>query len=288
MQFFSRTAARGINVLLTGSGGDNWAAVWNEYAAECLRRLDVKELRRFVRSYTGLAGLSTRDAWQMLIWSGGVRVLLDILAAKTVPGLKAAYHRRRAQAALPGWICPQPALKERLIETRWRHRPAALTVDGRMPANLYRHAQRTSSNPFFVYEFEVGFHIRSMCGLRLLSPYHDRYLVKLLNSIAPEMLIQGSTYKGLLRDVGDRRLPSLGLRHQNKAFGADVDAMIYAEHRTALLKAWPTFDFQALSDLGFVDVAAARRSLTAATNDERATMSTLMSAERWVRAHSAA
>ena len=77
MAFYRRTAAQQVRVLLTGSGGDNWVSVGNVYAAESMRRLRLGQLARFVRSYTDTGGLSKRAAAETLLWSGGVRVLLD-------------------------------------------------------------------------------------------------------------------------------------------------------------------------------------------------------------------
>ena len=124
--------------------------------------------------------------------------------------------------ALPAWLCPDAALKEALVETLYRQRPAALTPEGRVPRNFYRHAQRSTVNPYFQYEFEVGFHVESSCGLRLLSPYHDKRVVRFLNSIPPHVLLHGESYKGMLRPVAERRLPDLGLASQRKVYGTGV------------------------------------------------------------------
>ena len=91
-----------------------------------------------------------------------------------------------------------------------------------MPASFYRHEQRSVVNPYFVYEFELGFHIESACGLRLLSPYHDCRLVRFLNAVPPEVLLDGARYKGLLRPVADWRLPGLDLGSQRKVYGPGV------------------------------------------------------------------
>ena len=139
-----------------------------------------------------------------------------------MPSLKARYHRGRSVAALPSWLCPDPALREALLETMIGQRPAALTPEGRVPKNFYRHAQRSTVNPYFQYEFEVGFHVESSCGLRLLSPYHDKTVVRFLNSIPPQVLLQGASYKGMLRPVASRRLPGLGLESQRKVYTSET------------------------------------------------------------------
>ncbi len=292
MAFYRRTAAQQVRVLLTGSGGDNWVAVGNAYAAESMRRLRLRQLARFVRSYTDTGGLSTRAAAETLLWSGGVRVLLDAWAAKLMPGVKSQYHRRRAGAALPDWLCPDLELREAVRDTLLAQRPASLTDNGKVPASFYRHEQRSVVNPYFVYEFELGSHIESACGLRLLSPYHDRRLVRFLNAVPAQVLLDGARYKGLLRPVADRRLPALDLGSQRKVYGPGVvDA-----HRRNLWQgvaaAWPKLrDFPRLAALGVVDPkgASTHFDLTREmVSTEPVEMYTLMSAERWIAHHAGA
>src|SRR4029078_5523971 len=94
MAFYRRTAAQQVRVLLTGSGGDNWVSVGHAYAAKTMRGRRLAQLARFVRSYTDTGGLSRRAAAEALLWSGGVRVLLDAWAAKLMPGGESQYHSR--------------------------------------------------------------------------------------------------------------------------------------------------------------------------------------------------
>src|SRR4029078_107016 len=50
MRFYERTAARGVNVLLTGAGGDNWLGVAEGHAADLIRRLRVLQLVEFMKA----------------------------------------------------------------------------------------------------------------------------------------------------------------------------------------------------------------------------------------------
>ena len=289
MAFYRRTAAEQVRVLLTGSGGDNWVSVGNAYAADSMRRLRLGQLTRFVRSYTDTGGLSRRAAAETLLWSGGVRVLLDAWGAKVMPGVKAQYHRQRAAATLPDWLCPDPELREAVLDTLLAQRPTSLTDAGRVPSNFHRHEQRSVVSPYFVYEFELGFHIESACGLRLLSPYHDRRLVRFLNAVPPEVLLDGARYKGLLRPVADRRLPELDLGSQRKVYGPGV---IEAHRRNlwdGVSAAWPKLrDFPRLAALGVVDPERAFRHFDL-TREMVSTglveMYALMSAEQWLSHH---
>lgn len=287
MAFYRHTAAQNVHVLLTGSGGDNWVGVGDAYAAENMRRLRLNELRRFVRSYTNTGGLSFSSAARHLLWSGGLRVLLDAAAARWMPGLKARYHKRRARVGLPEWLCADPRLKSELVETLYGQRPPSLTEQGRTPTSYYRHAQRAVVNPYYEYEFELGFHIETACGLRLLSPYHDRQLVRFLNAVPPDVLLEGARYKGLLRPVAQRRLPSLGLEHQRKDYAPGVLSAHRTSLREGVLKTWPRARFDRLAQLGVLDPTALGRAAQPSTRVvlEWVRRYAIMSTECWVGVH---
>lgn len=291
MAFYRFVAERGVHVALTGSGGDNWVSVIDAFAAHAMRRFDVGGLVRHFRSWTGTGGISFRSAAHHLLWSGGLRLLLDSYSARWVPSLKARYHQQRAFQAIPEWLCPDQALKDALADTLYNQRPAALTPDGRVPRNFYRHSQRSTINPYFQYEFEVGFHVESTCGLRLLSPYHDKRVVRFLNSIPPDVLLSGQSYKGMLRPIAESRLPKLGLASQRKVYGQGVQDDQSREFLDGLRAAWPASRLDRLGALGVVDPDAAHRALVASgstTFDEGVSMYALLSAERWLAAHAAA
>jgi asparagine synthase (glutamine-hydrolysing) len=291
MEFYRFTAAHGLRVLLTGSGGDNWVSVADAYAAHAIRTAQLGALARHFRSWTGTGGLTWKQAAHHLLWAGGFRILLDSYAARLVPSAKRHYHERRAAASLPEWLAHDADLRNALVATLGAQRPASLLPDGRVPRNFYRHGQRGIVNPYFRYEFELGYHVESSCGLRLLSPYHDRRMVKFLNGIPPALLLHGDRYKGLLRPVAAKRLPSLGLERQRKVYGSGVVAAQQGEFRRALQAAWSREDrFAQLTAAGIVDVPRVRRALSP-TDDSRfsdlLTMYALLSAERWLAAQSA-
>jgi len=291
MAFYRFTAARDVRVLLTGSGGDNWVSVGNAYAAECLRRFELAKLAKFIGSYTDTGGLTRRQALDALVWSGGLRVLLDATAARYTPKTKARYHRWRSRHALPDWMCPDPGLRAALAEALLAHRPRSLTDDGRVPSNYLRHEQRSVVNPYYQYEFEIGFHIESACGLRLLSPYHDRRLVRFLNRVPPEALLLGAKYKGLLRPVAERRLPGLGLKAQRKVYSPGAQLASLNNLRTATARVWSAEALKHLGGLEIVDPAKVGvRFEGPATRgfDDLIAMSAMLSADRWLGSHASA
>ena len=287
MAFYRYVAAEGSRVGLTGSGGDNWVSVVDAFAAHSMRNGDLHSLVRHMRSWMGTGGLSFKAAAHHLLWSGGLRLILDSYSARMVPGLKRRYHQHRAISALPSWLCPDRELQQALAERLYGQRPAALTRAGRVPRNFYRHAQRSTVNPYFQYEFEVGFHVEASCGLRLLSPYHDREVVRFFNSIPPHVLLHGDSYKGMLRPVAERRLPKLGLTQQRKVYAPAVRAAQQQEFREGVDAAWPHHALQRLSALGVIEPKTVRKVLDAPSRDPftlRITKYALMSADRWLQA----
>ncbi len=288
MNFYRHTAAQGVHVALTGSGGDNWVSVVDAYSAHAMRQLRFGEVARHMRSWMGTGGLSFRSAAHHLLWSGGLRLLLDSASARLIPSLKRRYHQHRALSALPSWVCPDPALKEAVAETLYRQRPASLAGDGRIPANFYRHSQRAAANPYYHYEFEVGFHVESACGLRLLSPYHDKRVVRFLNSIPPHVLLHGDNYKGMLRPVAEKRLPDIGLGRQRKIYERDVRAAQHDQLREGVAQAWAAQDLRVLAEFGVVDRSAAEGTLDVngpGASRNLVSMYALMSADRWTATH---
>jgi asparagine synthetase B (glutamine-hydrolysing) len=288
MRFYRFAADRGVAVALTGSGGDNWVSVADAFAAHAMRTLDVRGLVRHMRSWTGTGGLTFKAAANHLLWSGGARILLDTYAARWMPALKHRYHLRRSHRALPAWLCPDAQLREELVETLVGQRPPALAGAGRVPRNIYRHAQRSPVNPYYQYEFEVGFHVESDSGVRLLSPYHDRQLVRFLNSIPPQVLLEGASYKGMLRPLAERRLPGLGLTAQRKIYAAAVRDAQLRELASGVREQWPGHRLETLAALGIVDARAVRDGFASPANGSSyVAMYALMSADRWTQVHAA-
>lgn len=289
--FYRFVASHGITAALTGSGGDNWVGVSDAFAAHAMRHLRLRDLYHHFRSWTGTGGLTARQASEHLLWSGGLRLLLDSWSARLTPGLKASYHRRRALEALPPWLCPDPELREAYVEALLARRPDALTPEGRVPSNFYRHAQRTTKNPYYVYEYEVGFHVESQCGLRLLSPYHDKAVVRFLNSIPPHVLLDGQNYKGLLRPVAQKRLPTLGIEAQRKIYSPATVASHLHEIRHGTDELWRDQPLTRLGELGVIDESLVRQHLRPSAEapfDVLIPSYALMSAERWLAHHCAA
>ena len=178
-------------------------------------------------------------------------------ASRFAPERKARYHRRKWRERLPAWLCPDRDLREELVERLLNRRTPGLTASGSAPRSYYRHSLRSAPNPYMHYENETAHHIETSCGLRLLSPYHDRRLVSFLNRISPRALVRDDRYKGLLRPIVAKRLPQLGLERQRKHYSDEGQQRALSDLRQSIAKVWGDGRFDRLESLGVVSSAAA-------------------------------
>jgi asparagine synthetase B (glutamine-hydrolysing) len=287
-RFYRRTSAQRLNVLLTGAGGDNWLGVADTHAADLIRNGQLVQLVRFMKADVSTGGSSIRRSARGLLWTSGLRPLVDTQATRFAPQRKARYHRRKWRERLPAWLCPDRELREELVERLLNRRTPGLTVSGGTPRSYYRHSLRSAPNPYMHYENETAHHIETSCGLRLLSPYHDRRLVSFLNRISPKVLVRDDRYKGLLRPIVAKRLPQLGLERQRKHYSDEGQQRALADLRQSLINVWGDARFDRLKQLGVVGSAAATGETVRHSEkgfDDLVPMFIMMSAERWLGVH---
>lgn len=280
--FYRWTEARGVNVLLTGAGGDNWLGVAESYAADLIGRGRLLQLLRFMKADVATGGSSLRNSARRLLWAGGLRPHIDTLWTRVAPERKTRYHRRKWEERLPRWLAPETRLREELVCSLLGRRTPGLTRS-RRPRSYYRQGVRAASNPYMHYENETAYHIETWCGLRLLSPYHDRRMVSFFNRIPPRVLVYGDRYKGLLRPIVARHLPGLNLENQRKHYPRDQEEQNLRELRKSVAAAWSAARFGVLGRLGVIDAAAAHDTNGGYTALVR--MFIMMSAERWTELH---
>ena len=287
VRFYRRTAARQIHTLLTGAGGDNWLGVAHTHVADLLGRMRLLSLSRFLSLSRRSAGYSFETLARRTLWENGVRPHVDSLWALIAPDSKARFHQRRWQRALPAWLCPDPDLQNELLERLVARRTPSLTATGKVPQSYYRHSLRRVAHSYMHHENETSFHIGNWCGVRLLSPYHDKRLVSFFNRISPDTLSLRNRYKGLLRPVVAARLPGLGLENQRKESSTDDGGESLRELRDGIEHVWPDQGFQTLHWLGVLDAGRAAGlvdRVRARGFDDLTRMFTMMNTERWLKA----
>ena len=113
-------------------------------------------------------------------------------------------------------------------------------------------------------------------------------LIRFLNRVPPEVLLLGSSYKGLLRQIAESRLPGLGLKTQQKVYSAGVLDSILENLRVGTARVWSPTALERLSRLGVVDAEKVGKRFDAPAErglNDLITMSTLLSADRWLGNH---
>jgi asparagine synthase (glutamine-hydrolysing) len=212
---------RGCRVILTGTGGDEWLGVTPYYAADLLRRGDVRGLVRLwanlQRSYPVPRLLMARN----LLWRFGARDLAAAAAARglerTAPGLLRRRRLRRLEAATPRWLAPDPALRRSMNE---RALAARRPPTGR---DLYwREMDEALDHPLTSLEVEETHESGRRTGVPVLQPFWDADLVRFLVRTPPELLNRGGRSKSVVRDMVARQVPGLGFERQRKVSATNV------------------------------------------------------------------
>jgi len=255
---------RGCEVILTGSGGDEWLALSPFYAADCLRALDVANLCRLAgimqRSYGGSPLMTMRR----ILWRWGARPLLRAAAIgilqRVAPDALRAHRRRRIGQATPAWVAPDPSLQREL--SRRAEESIQASIDDPASDGFYVHDIRGFRDSFLLaMEFEQEFENGRRMGIPVLQPFWDADLVDFLFRTPPHLLSRGGFTKGLVRHKLARRFPKLGFERQKKV-------LMNTFYRDILLaegpNAWQTNGgAPALAALGIVDASGLSDTMAA-------------------------
>jgi asparagine synthase (glutamine-hydrolysing) len=252
---------RGVEVILTGEGGDEWLALSSQYAADLLRRLDFAGLWRMgaltCRSYKA----SPYNAVRMLL-RHGVRTLamaaLRRLLQRTAPGVIRARRRQQHRRSNPGWVAPDPELRREMDRRADREVDEARGLP--KPTEFYlRNVRGIFTAVSRSMELEESFELGRSVGVRLLQPFWDVDLVTFLYRTPPEFLEWNGRTKGPIRRLVAERLPGLGFESQRKV----TIGTVWRDMMTAEVPyAWQKMGgLAALPALGLVDMAALERAM---------------------------
>jgi asparagine synthase (glutamine-hydrolysing) len=256
---------RGREVILTGSGGDEWLTVTPVYAADLLRTGRLGQLVRLgraqARSTNVAPGLLTRN----LLWRYGARPLVvsarSSAARRFAPELA---HRRRLERLRQSlerrsWLAPDPELRRQLLERdeQFAGRPPEddlLPLSG--PREYFRECRMALTHPLTSMEAEEVFEYSRGAGARVVHPYWDTRLVEFLHATPPELLNRGGRSKGLIRHMLAQRFPDLGFEQQRKSVTASFFGASVLDQAPGM---WRELGgAQALRDAGVVDGSVAR------------------------------
>jgi len=275
-----RGRALGVDVVFSGSGGDEWLTVTPMLAADLIRKADVGQLASFVRtwrrSYHYPAWLLYRNA----LWRFGARPLLSQGYRAIVPEAWKRRRLRNYRAAAPKWVAPDPALSRTLDERLESQVTSPPSADGFYVQELRESLQ----HPLVSLEREERFEFGRLNGVGYAYPFWDPDLVDLLMRTPPHYLNRGGRSKGLVRQTVADRMPSLKLDRQIKRTGTTFSRTLLAAEGPALVR--ELGDPVALADLGVVDVGRARAFVDEALSsggEDLYRVWDLLNLEYWVR-----
>ena len=272
---------RGVQVILTGEGGDEWLALSPEYAADLLRHLDFRGLWKLAqltsRSYT-----ASRYGVARMLLHHGVRTLAMTAARaalrRTAPWVIRRRRRYQHRQRNPGWVAPDPSLRREMDRRADREVDAARSPQ---PGSFYlRNIRAIFTAVGRSMELEESFEFGRHLGMQVLQPFWDADLVAFLYRTPPEYLVWNGRTKGPIRRLLAERLPGLGFEAQRKVtIGTSWRDMIAAE----VPQAWKKMGgLKALPALGLVDVAALERSM-AESSWQAFSLTSTLNVEAWLR-----
>jgi asparagine synthase (glutamine-hydrolysing) len=248
-----RGVEQGCEIILTGTGGDEWLGVTPYYAADLLRARDFRGLGELwlnlYRSYPIHPLRLTRN----LLWRFGVR---DMLSAKAAHGLEAtapgALRRRRERAIerdTPPWAAPDPALRRQLVDRAIASRRPPVARD------LYwRELDESLDHALVSLEVEETYEYGRRIGAPILQPYWDPDLIRFLVRTPPALLNTGGRSKGIVRDMVARQFPELGFDRQKKVIATSYAHELLKRYAPA---AWKELGgVPCLAKIGVVDQSA--------------------------------
>ncbi|MCP4204742.1 MAG: hypothetical protein GY769_22775 [bacterium] len=286
---FSRLAQagreRGCDVILTGSGGDDWLGVSPYYAADLLLSGRLVTLARLIGGLRSSYGLSMAEAARIGIWRFGVRVVLrqaaDGVLARLVPSASRWARQRRLRRGMPRWLAPDRGFRRELSE-----RTGSLS-SLRFGSSFYvREMRRGLDHPLVALELEESFELGRRFDVKLAHPFFDPDLVEFLYRVPPRLLIgDGGPDRKLVRRMLELRFPDLGFDSLRKSDArAFFGQLVRAEGR----RLWQALGgARELGRLGILDPRAVEEEVGAMLDGGRSNTLfrfwDLVNLERWLR-----
>ncbi|MFQ5525135.1 MAG: asparagine synthase-related protein [Thermoanaerobaculia bacterium] len=258
--------ARGCDVVLTGSGGDDWLGVTPYLAADLWRAGRLPSLLRLIGTLRNSYCMSAPAAVKMITWTFGLRALArdygHRLLGRFTPSTLRLARRRRISRAMPTWLAPDPDLRRLLVERADLAEPLGVS-------SLYvREMRRGLDHALLSLEFEESFELGRRIGIRLAHPFFDPDLVAFLYRIPPEQLVgDGGPDRRLIRDLTSEAFPELGFGSLKKSDARGFFRLAAAREGIELWRALggPT----ELARLGIVDARGVEAEIATLMKQER-------------------
>ena len=276
--------ARGVEVVLTGAGGDEWLSVSPYLLADLMRAGDAGGTLRMINAWRRSYRMSP---WQVLRgtwWTFGVRPLAGLALHRAAPERWHANRVARLQRTNRPWVAPDPAL-----QALQKERAASMVTPADPKAGFYFQEIRASlDHPLTSMELEEIFEMGKSLDMRFLHPFWDADVVDMLYRTPPELLMRRGRAKGLVRETVAKRFPSLGLDRQKKIASTSFFKSVLRNEVPNLWKA--SGRARTLADLGIVDArkvdAMVETSLAEVSRESLIRIWELMNFDAWVASHS--
>jgi asparagine synthase (glutamine-hydrolysing) len=270
--------SRGIRVMLTGNGGDEWLGVTPFLASDLIRAGDIVGLLGLYWSSVRSFHRSPIHCARNIFWSYGLRPILKDAAFRYLPRWAA---RQRRPGELPHWLAPDPELRRRLSERLQPPplQPVSGSVYVRDLNDMIQHWVVT----WVLEEFYYRSHGR---GITYFHPYWSRPLAEFLLRVPPSLLNEGGRSKGMARRMLAERFPGLGFERQKKYVDrSGYYAQTVAHQWSGIWRQYAPDS--ALARAGIVDAPGLEQAMqAAAANTHRAgCVAQWLSTEAWLRAH---
>ncbi len=283
----SEARDRGIQVIMSGAGGDEWLSVGPSYAADLLTRFDLTGLRRLWHMWGSAYPLSTtemlRSLWKYGVWPIAADKSVRLLR-RMAPDTLVQRRRRLDVRHFPAWLAPDPALRAEAIDRRARMRDV---VNERADLPYYLEEGRFGVEHAIVsMETEEDFELARRVGFLKVHPYWDPDVVDFLSRTPPDVLMRAGG-KGLARTMLSERFPDLGFESQRKVVSTDVFRVTALEQGA---RAWEAMGgTPLLSELDIVDGALVEAEVADIVSrnsvDRSFRLWDLLSLEAWARGH---
>jgi asparagine synthase (glutamine-hydrolysing) len=278
-----RGRRRGVRVIMTGSGGDEWLTVSPYLAADLMRAGDIRGLAKLVASWQRSYRMPPWRLMRTMFWTFGARPLAGAALDRFAP---AAWHRNRLarlRRTTHAWIAPDPALRRELDER---------TADGLTPATpragfYFQEVRAGLDHQLTSMELEEIFDMGRRLDVKIRHPYWDADVVDMLYRTPPRLLSLDGRAKALVRDTVAKRFPSLGLDRQKKIAGTSFFRSVLRNEIPALWKR--SGGVPTLIRMGIVDAGAAHAMveshLAEHSREGLSRIWDLLNLDAWVEAH---
>lgn len=253
-------ADKGMRVLLTGLGGDQWLTGSEFYYAELLSEFRLVDLMRLLNSdwRFGIPGSSGHNRLKLLIWWG----LRPMLPDKLRHRLSNAIPRERFPAFIPAEFARRIHLRERLRALP--RRPAGTSF-----------SQRTVFEQFvdgwMVHAMELEDRRSVEVGIEEWHPFYDLRLIEFCFAIPEEQRAHNNYIKYVLRNAMKGLLPeNIRTRLTKGEFSATLLRLFDRVGGAGF------YDHLTIAEKGWVDSARARKLANEMLNDPRSNLWPLM------------